>query len=49
MLLLTQKTFFYSWLHSSQPDINIIVEPEVAEQFQKELPFVHVIEKSKRI
>jgi NADH kinase len=27
--------------------LNIIVEPEVAEQFQKELPFVHVIEKGK--
>ncbi|GAA5797922.1 hypothetical protein HPULCUR_003318 [Helicostylum pulchrum] len=37
-----------NWLHSSQPDINIIVEPEVAEQFQKELPFVHVIEKSQQ-
>lgn len=37
----------HSWLHQSQPGINIIVEPEVAEQFQKELPFVHVIETSK--
>ncbi|KAI8049327.1 ATP-NAD kinase-like domain-containing protein [Thamnidium elegans] len=37
-----------NWLHCSQPDINIIVEPEVAEQFQQELPFVHVIEKSQQ-
>ncbi|CEP11318.1 hypothetical protein [Parasitella parasitica] len=37
-----------NWLHRSQPDMNIIVEPEVAEQFQKELPFVHVIEKSQK-
>ncbi|KAL0138203.1 ATP-NAD kinase-like domain-containing protein [Mucor lusitanicus] len=44
----TEKAFVEvaNWLHQSQPDMNIIVEPEVAEQFQKELPFVHVIEKS---
>lgn len=36
-----------SWLYNTHPDMNIIVEPEVAEQFQNELPFVHVIEKSK--
>ncbi|KAI9486059.1 MAG: ATP-NAD kinase-like domain-containing protein [Benjaminiella poitrasii] len=33
-----------NWLHESEPSMNIIVEPEVAEQFQKELPFAHVIE-----
>ncbi|KAI8880189.1 ATP-NAD kinase [Backusella circina FSU 941] len=36
-----------NWLHQTKPNLNIIVEPEVAEQFQKELPFVHVIEKGK--
>ncbi|KAI7905101.1 ATP-NAD kinase-like domain-containing protein [Cokeromyces recurvatus] len=45
----TEKAFVEvaNWLHRSKPDINIIVEPEVAEQFYKELPFVHVIENNK--
>ncbi|KAI8976073.1 ATP-NAD kinase-like domain-containing protein [Pilobolus umbonatus] len=34
-----------NWLHESQPDLNIIVEPDVAEHFQQQLPFVHVIDK----
>ncbi|KAH8550914.1 ATP-NAD kinase-like domain-containing protein, partial [Umbelopsis sp. PMI_123] len=32
-----------SWLHQQYPDLNIIVEPEVAEHFQEKLPFVFVI------
>ncbi|KAI8064338.1 ATP-NAD kinase-like domain-containing protein [Gilbertella persicaria] len=36
-----------NWLHQTKPELNIIVEPDVAEKFQAELPFVHVIEKSK--
>ncbi|KAL0076754.1 ATP-NAD kinase-like domain-containing protein, partial [Phycomyces blakesleeanus] len=33
-----------TWLHEHS-NVNIIVEPEVAEQFHKKLPFVHVIAK----
>ncbi|KAI8385810.1 ATP-NAD kinase-like domain-containing protein [Blakeslea trispora] len=36
-----------NWLHQTRPELNIIVEPEEAERFHKELPFVHVIEPSK--
>ncbi|KAI9496252.1 ATP-NAD kinase-like domain-containing protein [Zychaea mexicana] len=32
-----------NWLHKEYPDLNIIVEPSVAEHFQDRLPFVHVI------
>ncbi|CAO3623308.1 unnamed protein product [Mucor hiemalis] len=46
----TEKAFIEvaKWLHNSQPEMNIIVEPEVAEQFQKELPFVHVVEQDQK-
>lgn len=33
------------WLHRTRPDMNIIVERSVAEQFTKELPFVHYLDK----
>ncbi|KAL0076591.1 ATP-NAD kinase [Phycomyces blakesleeanus] len=36
-----------TWLHEHS-NVNIIVEPEVAEQFHKKLPFVHVIAKDQK-
>ncbi|CEI96286.1 hypothetical protein RMCBS344292_10452 [Rhizopus microsporus] len=35
-----------NWLHQTRPDMNIIVERYAAEQFRKELPFVHVIDQN---
>ncbi|GBC01987.1 hypothetical protein RclHR1_04400010 [Rhizophagus clarus] len=32
-----------NWLHESHPNINVIVEPEVAKKFENELPYVYVI------
>ncbi|CAM0142433.1 unnamed protein product [Umbelopsis sp. WA50703] len=32
-----------NWLHKEYPDLNIVVEPEVAEHFRERLPFVYVI------
>ncbi|GAB5588316.1 NADH kinase pos5 [Umbelopsis nana] len=32
-----------SWLHDQHPDLNILVEPDVAEHFREKLPFVYVI------
>ncbi|KAL1922876.1 uncharacterized protein VTP21DRAFT_9252 [Calcarisporiella thermophila] len=32
-----------TWLHSTYPDLNIIVEPEVADTFKEKLPFVYVV------
>ncbi|KAI8979670.1 ATP-NAD kinase-like domain-containing protein, partial [Mycotypha africana] len=37
-----------NWLHQTYPDTNIIVEPEVADEFYRELPFVHIIEEDKK-
>ncbi|KAG1137474.1 hypothetical protein G6F37_005872 [Rhizopus arrhizus] len=34
-----------NWLHQTRPEMNILVEKSVAEQFKKELPFVHVLKK----
>ncbi|GBC22842.2 uncharacterized protein OCT59_027011 [Rhizophagus irregularis] len=31
-----------NWLHESYPNINIIVEPEVAKKFENELPYVFI-------
>ncbi|ORX56329.1 ATP-NAD kinase [Hesseltinella vesiculosa] len=33
-----------TWLKERYPNVNILVEPEIAQQFQKELPFVHALE-----
>lgn len=32
-----------NWLNRDYPDLNIVVEPEVAEHFREKLPFVYVI------
>ncbi|KAF7721359.1 NADH kinase pos5 [Apophysomyces ossiformis] len=37
-----------SWLHENEPNLNIVVEPEVAEQFHEKLPFVYVIDKNQK-
>ncbi|KAG0183528.1 NADH kinase pos5 [Apophysomyces sp. BC1034] len=37
-----------TWLHEHQPNLNIVVEPEVAEQFHEKLPFVHVIDRNQK-
>uniref|UniRef100_U9TH68 ATP-NAD kinase n=1 Tax=Rhizophagus irregularis (strain DAOM 181602 / DAOM 197198 / MUCL 43194) TaxID=747089 RepID=U9TH68_RHIID len=52
MVLVVKKPFTKStdkalleivnWLHESYPNINIIVEPEVAKKFENELPYVFI-------
>lgn len=36
-----------NWLHDQHPDLNILVEPDVAEHFREKLPFVYVIPNGK--
>ncbi|CAG8439553.1 10942_t:CDS:10 [Acaulospora morrowiae] len=40
----TSKAFteLVKWFHDAHPDLNIIVESDVAEEFRNEFPFVHV-------
>jgi len=33
----------FSWLHKEYPNINIIVEQEVANNLIKKIPFIHVL------
>ncbi|CAO3626886.1 unnamed protein product [Cunninghamella blakesleeana] len=37
-----------NWLKDNYKDVNIIVEPEVADHFKNDLPFVHVIPKDQQ-
>ncbi|KAF0421770.1 ATP-NAD kinase [Gigaspora margarita] len=41
----TEKTFveLINWLHDKYPQINIIIEREIAKEFQNRLPFVYII------
>ncbi|RIB03956.1 ATP-NAD kinase-like domain-containing protein [Gigaspora rosea] len=41
----TEKTFveLINWLHDKYPQINIIIEQEIAKEFQNRLPFVYII------
>ncbi|KAL6590848.1 ATP-NAD kinase [Neocallimastix californiae] len=36
-----------NWLHNEYPNINIIVEKEVADNFFKKLPFIHILQNKK--
>ncbi|RIA80936.1 ATP-NAD kinase-like domain-containing protein [Glomus cerebriforme] len=46
----TDKAFvdIVSWLHEYHPNMNILVEPEVAKEFEKELPYMYVISKERK-
>ncbi|CAG8516633.1 27501_t:CDS:10 [Dentiscutata erythropus] len=46
----TEKTFveLINWLHDKYPQINIIIEQEVAKEFQNRLPFVYIIPKGQK-
>ncbi|KAI7850557.1 ATP-NAD kinase-like domain-containing protein [Circinella umbellata] len=37
-----------NWLHKEHPELNLIVEPSVAEHCQEKLPFVHVIPRDQK-
>ncbi|KAI8065664.1 ATP-NAD kinase-like domain-containing protein [Gongronella butleri] len=37
-----------TWLKERYPGVNILVEPEIAGQFQRELPFVHALHKDQQ-
>lgn len=41
----TDKTLIEvaSWIHEKYPRMNVIVEPDVAQEFAEQLPFVYVI------
>ncbi|KAF9576775.1 NADH kinase pos5 [Mortierella alpina] len=38
-----------SWIHSQYPQVNVVVEPDVAEEFADLLPFVYSIPEGKRV
>ncbi|KAF9937208.1 NADH kinase pos5 [Mortierella alpina] len=38
-----------SWIHSQYPHINVVVEPDVAEEFAEQLPFVYSVPEGKRV
>ncbi|KAF9420708.1 NADH kinase pos5 [Podila epigama] len=48
---LTDKTLIEvaTWIHDRYPHMNIVVEPDVAQEFAKVLPFVYVIPDDKRV
>ncbi|KAF9174694.1 NADH kinase pos5 [Mortierella sp. AD011] len=37
-----------SWIHSTYPQINVVVEPDVAQEFSGKLPFLYTIPDGKR-
>ncbi|KAG0032596.1 NADH kinase pos5 [Podila clonocystis] len=47
----TDKTLIEvaSWIHEKYPHMNVIVEPDVAQEFAEQLPFVYVIPEGKRV
>ncbi|KAG0325444.1 NADH kinase pos5, partial [Podila humilis] len=47
----TDKTLIEvaNWIHERYPTMNVVVEPDVAQEFAEKLPFVHVIPEGKRV
>ncbi|KAF9113227.1 NADH kinase pos5 [Mortierella sp. AM989] len=37
-----------SWIHSKYPQMNVVVEPDVAQEFSRQLPFLYTIPENKR-